>query len=187
MQEEIDLYLEVAEGSMQESIAHLQRELSKVRSGRASIEILAGVRADYYGAPTPLAQVANVKVVDGRTITVTPWEKGMIQPIEQAIMQANVGLTPQNDGQVIRLNVPPLTEERRKQLVKQSQGMGETAKVSIRNARREAIEEIRAAVKNGYPEDMGKRAEQTVQDYTDKAIAQVDKILEAKEKDIMTI
>lgn len=172
---------------MQESIQHLQRELTKIRSGRASTDILSGVRVDYYGALTPLSQVANVRVADGRTITVTPWEKKMIQPIEQAILQANVGLTPQNDGEIIRLNVPALTEERRKQLVKQSQALGETAKVSIRNARRDAIDEVRKAVKNGYSEDLGKRAEQQAQDYTDQHIAQVEKILEAKEQDIMTI
>ena len=187
MQEEIDLTIEAAEESMQNSLAHLQRELIKVRSGRASLDILSGVRADYYGAPTPLAQVANVKVADGRTITITPWEKGMIRAIEQAIMQANIGLTPQNDGTMIRLSIPPLTEERRRQLVKQSKDLGEDAKVSIRNARRSAVEDVKKAVKDGYPEDAGKRAEETIQSLTNSYIAKVDQTLEAKEKDIMTI
>jgi ribosome recycling factor len=187
MQEEIDFYLASAEESMQESIAHLQRELIKIRSGKASPDMVNGIRVDYYGSLTPLAQVANVKTSDARTIVIAPWEKNMIQPIETAIKLANIGIMPQNDGQVIRLNIPPLTEERRKQLVKQSHTFAEQAKVSIRNARREAIEEIKKAVKNGYPEDLGKRSEDQVQSLTDKHIAQVDQVLEQKEKDIMTV
>ena len=187
MQEEIDFYLASAEESMQESINHLQRELIKIRSGKASPDLVSSIRVDYYGSQTPLAQVANVKTSDARTLVIAPWEKGMIQPIEQAIMQANIGLMPQNDGQVVRLNIPPLTEERRRQLVKQASNLGEQAKVSIRNARREAIEDIKKAVKNGYPEDAGRRAEDQVQQLTDRHIKQIDEILEQKEKDILTV
>lgn len=187
MQEEIDLTIEMAKDGMENSLAHLNSELQKVRSGRASADMLSSVKVDYYGATTPLERVANVKAADARTITVQPWEKGMIQPIEKAILQSNLGLNPQNDGAIIRLSVPPLTEERRRQLIKFSQGLAEQAKVSVRNARRDAIEDIRKAVKNGYSEDAGKAAEAEVQKLTDGFIAAVDKIMEVKEKEILTV
>ena len=142
---------------------------------------------DYYGNPTPLSQVANITVPDPRTIAVQPWEKNMLAPIQKAIMNANLGFNPDNNGEIVRINVPPLTEERRKDLVKQSRGVGETAKVSIRNARRDAIDEFKKMVKNGLPEDASKDAEAEVQKITDAYNKKVDDILLAKEKDIMTI
>jgi ribosome recycling factor len=187
MQEDIDLTIEMSKESMDGSLSHLSAELQKVRSGRASPDMLSSVKVDYYGATTPLERVANVKTTDARTIIVQPWEKGMIQPIEKAILQSNLGLNPQNDGIVIRLSVPPLTEERRRQLIKFSLGLAEQAKVSVRNARRDAIEDIRKAVKNGYSEDGGKVAEAEMQKLTDAYIAAVDKIMETKEKEILTV
>jgi ribosome recycling factor len=187
MQEEIDLALEMAADSMQRSLEHLNSELSKVRSGKPSPDIFSAVRVDYYGALTPMAQVASVKIADARTILIQPWEKGMIQPIEKAIMAANLGFNPQNDGQVIRISVPPLTEERRRQLIKFAEGLVEQTRISVRNARQEAIKDIKKAVKNGYSEDLGKNAEDEVQGLTNSFIGKAEKMLEAKEKDIMTI
>lgn len=187
MQEEIDLILNMARESMEHAIDHLQNELVKVRTGKATAAMFDGLYVDYYGASTALSGVATVKVVDGRTITITPWEKGMIKPIESAIFEANMGVTPQNDGIMIRISLPPLTEERRKELAKSASVMVEHAKVSIRNARREAIEDVKKAVKNGYPEDLGKRAEAHVQSLTDEFTGKSDKIFELKSKDIMTI
>lgn len=187
MQEEIDLSIEVAEDGMLHSIEHLRNELAKIRSGKASPDMISSIRVDYYGSMSPISNVANVKAQDGRTLVITPWEKTMLKPIEQAIMQANIGIMPQNDGTVIRLIVPPLTEERRQQLTKQAHNVAEQAKVSVRNARREAVEDVRKAVKNGYPEDMGKNMEDKIQKLTDNYIAEVDRILAIKEKDIMTV
>jgi ribosome recycling factor len=187
MQEEIDLVIETTEESMQASLLHLQKELNKIRSGKASPDMLDGLRIDYYGSTTNIGGVANVKVEDGRTLVIQPWEKKMISEIEKAIFAANIGVTPQNNGEAIRIVIPPLTEERRKQLVKQSQGEGEHAKISIRNARRDAIEEIRKAVKNGYSEDAGKSSEQTVEDLTKKYTGQVDAVLSTKEKELLTV
>lgn len=187
MQEDIDLLLSITRDSMQHAIDHLQNELVKVRTGKASASIFENFYVDYYGTPTALHTVANVKVLDARTITITPWEKSMIKHIENAIFEANLGLTPQNDGIMVRLSIPPLTEERRRELLKGVGAMVEHAKVAIRNARRDAIEDIKKAVKNGYSEDMGKRAEATVQSFTDEFTGKTDKLFELKEKDIMTI
>lgn len=187
MQEEIDLSIDLAEDGMKHSIEHLRNELAKIRSGKASPDMISSIRVDYYGSLSPISNVANVKAQDGRTLVITPWEKGMLKPIEQAIMQANIGIMPQNDGTVIRLIVPPLTEERRQQLTKQAHNIAEQAKVSVRNARREAVEDVRKAVKNGYPEDMGKNMEDKIQKLTDNYIAEVDRIMAVKEKDIMTV
>lgn len=187
MQEEIDLSMEAAEELMMKALDHLRSELVRIRSGKATPDIVSGVRVEYYGSMSPIDNVAGVKAVDGRTLEIRPWEKNMLRPIETAIQQANLGINPQNDGTVIRLVVPFLTEERRLQLVKQAQALGEHAKVSIRNARRDVIEDIKKAVKNGYPEDAGKRAEDQAQKLTDNYIADVERILAAKEKDIMTI
>lgn len=187
MQEDIDFTMEAAQDSMERSLSHLATELSKIRSGKASPDILTSVKVDYYGSSTPLAQVATLKTTDARTIVVQPWEKAMIRPIETAIMQANLGFMPQNDGIVIRIVVPPLTEERRRQLIKLGQGYVENAKVSMRNARREAIEEIKKAVKDGYPEDMGKKCEEDIQKMIDAYVAKADQLMVAKEKDILTI
>ena len=172
---------------MEGAVDHLQKELAKIRTGKASTALLGGIKVSYYGNLTPLHQVANVSTSDARTIVIQPWEKSMLSPIEKAIFEANLGITPQNDGELIRLSIPPLTEERRRDLVKQSKGLGEEAKVSIRNARHKAMDQIRKAVKDGFPEDAGKRMETRVQDLTNKFVEQVDKVIATKEKDILTV
>lgn len=187
MNEEVKLYMDDAKEQMQNALVHLENELAKIRAGKANPKILNDVLVDYYGNPTPLSQVANITVPDPRTIAVQPWEKNMLAPIQKAIMNANLGFNPDNNGEIVRINVPALTEERRKELVKQSRGVGETAKVSIRNARRDAIDEFKKMVKNGLPEDASKDAEAEVQKMTDAYNKKVDDILLVKEKDIMTI
>lgn len=189
MQEDLDIdeQLEMTSALMDDSITHLEEELVKIRAGKASPAMLSGLRVPYYGAETPLSQVANVTAADSRSLIIQPWEKSMLQPIEKAIFEANLGVTPQNDGEIIRINIPPLTEERRRDLVKQVKVYSEEAKVSVRNVRRDAMEAIRKAVKEGYPEDAGKRAEDQVQKMTDQHIERIDQKVEAKEKDIMTI
>jgi ribosome recycling factor len=187
MSEELNIVLEDAANSMQKAINHLESELVKIRAGKASPNILDGITADYYGSPTAINQVANVTALDARTISVQPWEKNMLAVIERAIIAANIGINPQNDGVSIRLFMPPLTEERRKELVKRCNGEGEQAKVSVRNIRREAIEEIKKLQKDGLSEDAGKDAEAEVQVLTDKHIALVEKHLAAKEKEIMIV
>ena len=172
---------------MSKAINHLESELSKIRAGTASPSMLDKIMVDYYGNPTPLNQAANITVLDARTISVQPWEKAMLQPIERGIMAANIGITPQNDGVNIRLFLPPLTEERRKELVKKCNGEGEIAKVSIRNIRRDSIEQIKKIQKDGVSEDECKDAEKNTQDNTDKFIALIDKHLAAKEKEIMAV
>jgi ribosome recycling factor len=187
MSEELSIVLEEAAVSMRKAINHLEAELVKIRAGKASPNILDGITADYYGSPTAINQVANVTALDARTISVQPWEKNMLAVIERAIIAANIGINPQNDGVSIRLFMPPLTEERRKELVKRCNGEGEHAKVSIRNIRREAIEEIKKLQKEGLSEDAGKDAETEVQALTDKHIVLVEKHLAAKEKEIMVV
>lgn len=172
---------------MKKAIGHLELELSKIRAGKASPQILDGVHVDYYGAPTALNQVANVTVTDARTITIQPWEKKMIGPIEKAILQSNIGLTPQNDGVIIRLFLPPLTEERRKELVKRVLGEGEHAKIAIRNIRRECIEQVKKLQKDGLSEDIAKSGETRIQAVTDKFIALIDQHCKDKDKEIMTV
>ena len=156
MNEEVKLFMDDAKEQMQNALTHLENELAKIRAGRANPKILNDVLVDYYGTPTPLSQVANITAPDPRTIAVQPWEKNMLAPIQKAIMNANLGFNPDNNGEIIRINVPPLTEERRKELVKQAKGIGETAKISIRNARRDAIDEFKKLVKEGLPEDVAK-------------------------------
>ena len=187
MNEEVQFYLDETKERMESALNHLEVELSKIRAGRANPKILQDVLVDYYGSPTPLNQVANVASPDPRTITVQPWEKSMIAPIERAIMNANLGLNPDNNGEIVRINIPPLTEERRRDLVKQSKGETETAKVSIRNARRDVIEQVKKMVKDGLPEDMAKDAENVAQKLTDEFGKKVDELFAKKEKDIMTI
>ena len=187
MEEDVSLIPEMTEDAMKHSLEHLQKELVKVRTGKASTAMLDGLLVAYYGSPTPLKQVANVTTADARTIVIQPWEKSMLGPIERSIFEANFGITPQNDGEIVRLVIPPLTEERRKDLVKQVKGLGEDAKVSIRNARRDAMEEIKKEVKTGYPEDAGKRMEGKIQDLTNLYSEKVDKMLEIKEEDIMKV
>ena len=187
MNEEVQFYLDEAKERMEAALNHLETELSKIRAGRANPKILQDVLVDYYGSPTPLSQVANISTQDPRTIAVQHWEKSMISPIERAIMNANLGLNPDNNGEIIRINIPPLTEERRRDLVKQSKGEMETAKVSIRNARRDVIEQVKKMVKDGLPEDMSKDAEAIAQKMTDEYGKKADEYFAKKEKDIMTI
>ena len=172
---------------MEKAINHLQSELIKVRAGKATPNIVDGIVVDYYGNPTPIQQVGNISVADARTLTIQPWEKNMLQPIERAIIAANIGINPQNDGNMIRLFLPPLTEERRKELVKRAQNEGEQSKVAIRAIRRESMEQIKKLQKNGLSEDVTKDAENSIQVLTDKYISLVDKYLGTKEKEIMTV
>ncbi len=176
-----------AEDQMKKAIDHLEVELVKIRAGKANPQMVDGITVDYYGSPMPLNQVSNVSVMDARTLSIQPWEKNMLQPIEKAIIAANIGIHPQNDGNIIRLFLPPLTEERRKDLVKKCHVEGEHSKVAIRNIRREAIEQIKRLQKNGLSEDATKDAEAIVQALTDKFIATVDKHLASKEKEIMVV
>lgn len=181
------MIIDDATESMKKAINHLETELTKIRAGKASPTMLDGINVEYYGAPTPIAQVANVTVLDVRTISIQPWEKNMLAQIERSIMQANIGITPQNDGNQIRLFLPPLTEERRKELFKKANGEGEHSKVVIRNIRRDAIESIKKLQKDGLSEDESKDGEASIQEVTDKYIALVDKHLAAKEKEMMTV
>ena len=178
--------LSEARAHMQKAIEHLEIELGKIRAGRANPSMLDSVRVDYYGTNTPLSQVCNVTIPDARTLAIQPWEKSMLVPIEKAIMAANLGFNPQNDGAVIRINIPSLTEERRKDLVKKTRAEVEHGKVSIRNIRRDSNEHIKREAKS-VPEDVVKSLEDNIQKVTDQYIAMVDKHLEAKEKEIMTI
>lgn len=187
MNEDVQFILDSAKESMNAALAHLDKQLLKIRAGKASPMMLSSVMVDYYGSMTPLAQVANVNTLDGRTISVQPWEKSMIQPIETAIINANLGLNPQNNGEGILINVPILTEERRKDLTKQAKAEGEHAKVGVRNARKDANDEIKKLNNDGLSDDMSKDAEASVQKLTDTFIAKVDALIDAKEKDIMTI
>ncbi len=187
MSEELQMVIEDAEEGMKKAISHLETELTRIRAGKANPGMLDGISVDYYGAPTPIAQVANISVLDVRTISIQPWEKNMLQPIEKSIMQANIGITPQNDGNQIRLFLPPLTEERRKELFKKAGGEGEHSKVAIRNIRRDAIEQVKKLQKEGLSEDESKDGEKTIQEITDRYILIVEKHLAAKEKEMMTV
>ncbi|MEX0967462.1 MAG: ribosome recycling factor [Bacteroidia bacterium] len=179
--------LDEAVEKMKKAIEHLRTELSKIRAGRANPQMLEDIKIDYYGNATSISHVGTVNTPDARTITVQPWEKQMIATIEKAIMNANLGLNPQNDGNMIRINLPVLTEERRQQLVKLARNEAELAKISIRSARKEANEEVRNAVKDGLPEDEAKRTEDEIQKLTDQYSLKVDESLAAKEKDITTV
>ncbi|MFN2422410.1 MAG: ribosome recycling factor [Cryomorphaceae bacterium] len=187
MTEMIQMIHEEAEASMKKAVDHLEDELLKIRAGKASPAMLEGVKVDYYGSLTPLNQVANVNTPDPRTISVQPWEKKMLETIEKAIMNANLGLNPQNNGELIMINVPPLTEERRKDLVKRAKAEGEHAKVSVRTARKDANDEIKKLEKDGLSEDLAKDAEAEVQKLTDEYNSKIDSEVGRKEKDIMTI
>lgn len=179
--------LDSASEKMQKAIEHLQEALLAIRAGKASQNLLNGIMVDYYGNPTPISQVASVNVPDARTVLIQPWEKGMISAIEKAIINSNIGMTPSNNGEHIRLTVPPLTEERRKELVKQIKSDAETARVSLRNARRDAVEAFKKAQKDGMPEDMAKDGETETQKLTDKFSKKLEELLDAKEKEIMTV
>ena len=187
MSEEVASIISSTEDGMKKAISHLETELTKIRAGKANPQMLDGIMVDYYGSPMPINQVGNVTAMDARTLSIQPWEKNMLQPIERAIIAANIGINPQNDGNFIRLFLPPLTEERRKELVKKCQGEGEHSKVAIRSIRRDAIESIKKLEKNGLSEDAAKDAEAEVQQTTDKFTAAVEKHLASKEKEIMSI
>ncbi|MEN9884317.1 MAG: hypothetical protein RLZZ420_1534 [Bacteroidota bacterium] len=187
MSEELEMHIMEATSTMEKAISHLEAELVKLRAGRANPQMFDGLTVDYYGAPTPIAQVANITVADARTLTIQPWERNMLQAIERSIIAANLGVTPQNDGMIIRIFLPPLTEERRREIVKRVQGEGEHSKVAIRNIRRDAIEQVKKMQKNGLSEDTAADAEKEIQDLTNKFIALVEKTLAAKEKEVMSV
>ena len=187
MTDDLLLIQEDASDSMKKAIAHLEAELVKIRAGRANPQILDGILVDYYGSPTPLNQVANISVADARTLTIQPWEKNMLQPIERAIIASNIGINPQNDGSIIRLFLPPLTEERRKEFVKKAHHEGEHSRIAIRSIRRDAIEHIKKLQKDGLSEDAAKDAEADIQTLTDKYIGFIEKHLAQKEKEIMAV
>ena len=185
--EEINFYLEEAKESMVKAIEHFETEIAKVRAGKASPSMFNGVNVDYYGSATPINQVASVTNQDARTLVISPWEKPMLQEIERAIMGANLGVTPMNDGDFIRIVMPPLTEERRRDLVKQVKEYSENAKISLRNVRRDANDGLKQLQKDGTSEDLIKDAESNVQNITNDYAAKIDTILVAKEKEIMTV
>ena len=184
---EVKDYLDPAEEKMELAVAYLDEALAHIRAGKANPKILDGIRVDYYGAMSPISNVANISVPDARTITITPWEKAMFKEIEKAIINSELGVMPENNGEIIRISIPPLTEERRKLLVKQSKAEAETAQVSVRNARRDAIDGLKKAVKQGMPEDVEKDAEAKAQKLHDKYLKQIDELFAAKEKEILTV
>ncbi len=185
--EDVSTILAEAKAHMEKALDHLDHELQKIRTGKASTSLVADLLVDYYGTPTPLPQIANLSVTDARTIAIQPWERNMLGPIERVIINSNIGITPANDGEVIRLSVPPLTEERRKEMVKKAKHAGEESKVGVRTARHKALDHLKKAVKDGLPEDMGKRKETELQDMVNKFVEQVDKVVTAKEKEILTV
>lgn len=182
------MYVEEAGENMQKAIQHLEDEMASVRAGRANPSLVANIQVDAYGSMMPLNQTANVSTPDARTIMIKPWDKGVLPEIETAIMKSNIGLTPQNDGEQIRLNIPPLTEERRKELVKQIKGLGEDAKISIRNSRREAMDGIKSTGKQeNVSEDIVKDFEGEVQALTDSYAKKVEEHIASKESEVMTV
>ena len=184
---DVKTYLAPAEEKMEMAVAYLDETLARIRAGKANAKILDGLRVEYYGSLAPVSNVANISVPDARTITITPWEKSMFKEIEKAIINSEIGIMPDNNGEVIRLSIPPLTEDRRKALVKQCKAEAEQAKVSVRNARRDAIEGLKKAVKLGMPEDVEKDGEAQVQRVHDKYLKKIDEVFAAKEKEILTV
>ncbi len=187
MSDTVEEILKKADEGMKSSALHLESELAKIRAGKAAPNMLDGIMVEYYGTPTPIGQVANISVMDSRTLAITPWEKSMIQEIERSIQMANLGINPQNDGENIKLFMPPMTEERRKDLVKQVNAEVENAKVSVRSVRRDAMEDVKKLQKDGLSEDAAKGAEQEVQKLTDDWTAKLDEMSKKKEKEIMTV
>lgn len=184
---DVNHYLNPAEEKMEMAVEYLDEALAHIRAGKANPKILDGIRVDYYGSAAPISNVANISVPDARTIAITPWEKSMFKVIEKAIINSELGITPENNGEVIRISIPPLTEERRKALVKQSKNEAEQAKISVRNARRDAIEGLKKAIKDGMPEDVEEDAEAKVQKIHDRFMKRIDEIFAAKEKEILTV
>jgi len=187
MEEEVDFIIETAKEQMQDSVDHMKKEFVKIRAGKATPTMLNGVMVDYYGSMTPLAQVSNINTPDGRTLSVQPWEKAMIDPIERAIINSNLGFAPMNNGESIIISIPPLTEERRKELAKTAKAESEKAKVSIRSHRREANEEIKKLEKDGLSEDVAKDNEATIQDLTNQYNKMIEELEKKKEAEIMTV
>jgi len=187
MEATIESTIKEGQQSFDKVIDHLKSELMKIRAGKASPAMVNGIMVDYYGTPTSLTQVANVSTPDSRTLAIQPWEKSLLGPIEQAIFAANLGLTPMNDGEYVRISIPPLTEDRRKELVKQCKVLGEDAKVSARSARHKMIDFIKKEVKNGYPEDAGKKKEAEVEGLVKGISSKIEDLLSVKEKEIMTV
>lgn len=184
---DIDQILKDTTETMKKAVEHCSGELIKIRAGKASPNMLEDIKVDYYGMPTPLLQAANVSNIDSRTLSIMPYEKAMLAPIEKAIFQSNIGVTPSNDGVIIRISMPPLTEERRKEFVKKAFAEGETGKIAIRNIRRDAIENIKKLQKDGLSEDACKDGENRVQQLTDKMIASIESYCQDKEKELMTV
>ncbi len=187
MNEEIEMHLMDAEEKMEKAISHLEEQLAHIRAGKSNPRLLDGVMVDYYGSPTPLKQVSNVSTPDAKTIAIQPWEKGLIGEIEKAILNSNLGFNPDNNGEIIRIFIPPLTEERRKELVKQVKSEGENAKVSIRSVRRDSNDQFKKMEKDGLSEDLAKDAEATVQQLTDKYSKTIEEMVAAKEKEVLTV
>jgi ribosome recycling factor len=187
MEEEVQLFIDDTKDAMFKALKFLEDDLRKLRAGKASVDMLHGISVEYYGMPTALNQLASIKLMDSRTMLITPFERKIIGDIERAIFQSNIGITPQNDGENIRLSIPPMTEERRRDLVKQAKNHGEHCKIAIRNARKDGNEAIRSLIKEGLSEDMGKDAEDKIQQITNDYIHKVDNMLKIKEEEIMTI
>lgn len=187
MNEEIQLYLDEAQELMHKALEHVSHEFAKIRAGKATPGMLDGIMVKYYGNPTPIQQVATVNTPDARTLLIKPWEKNMLGEIERGIINSDLGINPQNDGEVVRLNIPPLTEERRRNLAKQAKNEAENGKISLRNIRKDSNDSIRKLLKENVSEDEVKDGESKVQDLTDKYVAKIDELLEKKEKEIMTI
>lgn len=187
MQEEIQMLMDEAKESMNKAIDHLHKELSKIRAGKANPSMLSSVMVEAYGIQSPINQLASITTPDGRTLSIQPFDKSTLQDIEKGILQANIGLTPQNDGEFIRLNIPPLTEERRKAMVKQTKAEGEDAKISLRSARKDAMDFIKSLKEDGLSEDMAKNAEEDVQKVVNEYTAKIESILSSKENEIMTV
>jgi ribosome recycling factor len=185
--EEIDLYIEESQDLMKKAVEHTGKELTKIRAGKASPSMLYGILVEYYGTDTPIEQVSSISTPDARTISIKPFEKGILKDVETAIIHSDLGLNPQNDGEFIRISVPPLTEERRKNLVKQAKSETESGKVSIRNIRKDTNNSLKSLQKEGASEDMIKSAEEKIQQFTDKYSKDLDALLEKKEEDILTI
>lgn len=185
--EELEFYLEEAKDHMEKSIHHVSHALAKIRAGRAMPNMLDGLVVDYYGNPTPISQVASINTPDARSLAIKPWEKNMVAAIERAIINSDLGLNPQNDGEIVRLNIPPLTEERRKELVKQSKHEAEHGRISVRNVRKDTNEHLKKLLKEHVSEDAVKAAEATVQELTDEYIKIIEDLLAKKEEEIMTV
>jgi len=187
MSELIQMAIDEGKASMSGALDHLKSELSKVRTGKANVSLVSGIIVEYFGTPTPLAQAANLATPDSKTISIQPWDKSLLPVIEQAIFAANLGITPMNDGEFIRISMPPMTEERRKEMVKKSKSLGEESKVSLRNERQKIMQVIKSEVKDGFPEDQGKKMESQVEGIIKGYVADIGKMLDAKETDIMKV